>query len=86
MTARNLEPVVQRKDDDVWRAIVDNYGERAELESDEPEPVRHGPGAASRRPEPAASWDDPYPDPTGATDRFVPPTPATAPDARPPTG
>ncbi len=66
------------KDDDVWRAIVDNYGERAELDSDDGEPPEVEP--EPRRPnEPTASWDDPYPDSDWSTDRFVPPPPPPLP-------
>ena len=66
------------KDDDVWRAIVDNYGDRPELESEEAEPVETDP-EPRRAAEPAASWDDPYPDSDWSTDRFVPPTPPPLP-------
>jgi hypothetical protein len=42
---------VQRDDDDAWRAIVDNYGDRAELEPEDEAPVR--------APEPARpAYDD----------------------------
>ena len=67
------------KDDDVWQAIVDNYGERAGAR------VRGRRAAGDRRRsprravEPAASWDDPYPDSDWSTDRFVPPTSPAAP-------
>jgi len=70
---------VASKDDDVWRAIVDNYGERARLDEDEdPGP----PVEAIREPrpaEPSASWDDPFPDADWSTDRFVPPPPPPLP-------
>ncbi len=70
-----------KDDEDVWRAIVDNYGDRPELEPDEatrePEPVA-GPSA-----EPSAldepDWDDAYPDSDWTTDRFVPPPPPPLP-------
>lgn len=58
---------MQRDDDDAWRAIVDNYGDRVELDPAEELP------AAERR---APSYDepdddvDPWQDPD---DGFVPP-------------
>ena len=63
--------------DDVWRAIVENYGDRPELRQDDaPAPVERQeaePAAA------AASWDDQYVDADWATDRFVPPPPPPIP-------
>ncbi|MGZ5398619.1 MAG: hypothetical protein ACXWDM_01315 [Nocardioides sp.] len=60
------------KDDDAWRAIVENYGERPEVE-DERAP------AAEPVPEPTASTDDAS-DPTATEpERFVPPDPPPAP-------
>ncbi len=71
-------------DDEVWRAIVDNYGDRPDLDLDEPE---------------AAPTSEPLPDPTPAEDpydagwgeaqravheageRFVPPPPPPVPRA-----
>lgn len=72
------------KDDDAWRAIVDNYGDRAELAPDDlvDETTTSGTPRSRREPEPAASWDDPYPDSDWSTDRFVPPPPPPLP--RPP--
>jgi hypothetical protein len=73
---------VVSKDDDVWRAIVDNYGDRAELEADEVAPADAEAEAASERRrsiEPEASWDDAYPDSDWTSDRFVPPTPPPLP-------
>ncbi|MCD4534692.1 hypothetical protein LRP67_11420 [Nocardioides sp. cx-169] len=68
-------------DDDAWRAIVENYGDRADLD---PEPAPE-PAAAPEEPVAGeASWDDPYPDADWSSDRFVPPppppVPATTPD------
>lgn len=58
----------ERSEEDAWRSIVANYGERAELD-DEP--------AAVARPEPvAAPADDPDDD---VADRFVPPVPPPGP-------
>jgi len=63
--------------DDVWRAIVENYGDRPELTTDDlPEPVEPS------QPEPdmaAASWDDQFVDSDWTTDRFVPPPPPPIP-------
>ena len=60
------------KDDDAWRAIVENYGERPKAEdlpAPEPEP----------EPGPTASTYD-EPDPVADDhDRFVPPEPPPAP-------
>jgi hypothetical protein len=69
---------VVSKDDDVWRAIVDNYGERAELDADDVEPPETEP-EPRRASEPTTSWDDPYPDSDWSTDRFVPPPPPPLP-------
>ena len=66
------------KDDDVWRAIVDNYGDRPELEQNVEPPAEAEP-EPRRATEPAAGWDDPYPDSDWSTDRFVPPPPPPLP-------
>ena len=66
------------KDDDVWRAIVDNYGDRPELE-EKLEPPAEADPEPRRTVEPTASWDDPYPDSNWSTDRFVPPPPPPLP-------
>jgi hypothetical protein len=75
---------VGSKDDDAWRAIVDNYGER--VLDDEAEPSAR-PEPEHRRSiesdEPARSWDDVYVDSDWSTDRFVPPPPPPLPS--PPT-
>jgi hypothetical protein len=70
--------MVVSKDDDAWRAIVDNYGDRPDLGSEDIDP----PAEQSRpRPEPesAGSWDDAFPDSDWSTDRFVPPPPPPLP-------
>ncbi len=67
------------KDDDVWRAIIDNYGDRAEIEADEVEPSAEPAPESRRSIEPGATWDDPYVDSDWSTDRFVPPTPPPLP-------
>ena len=59
-----------RSEDEAWRSIVDNYGERPRLEEPAPEPPaepRH-----EQLPEPA-------PEPDDEDERFVPPTPPPAP-------
>ena len=68
-----------KDDDDAWRAIVDNYGDRPELEE---------PPATVVRPEPAPptapeerTWAEPDSDWT--TDRFVPPPPPPLPTTTP---
>jgi hypothetical protein len=77
---------VVSKDDDAWRAIVDNYGDRAELDPDDlppepaPEPQTHWTVEAP------SSWDDPYVDSDWTTDRFVPPPPPPLPTPTPDRG
>jgi len=81
VSARNLDIVVS-KDDDVWRAIVDNYGDRPDIEPDEVEAREADAEVAPERRrsiEPEASWDDPYPDSDWTSDRFVPPIPPPLP-------
>ena len=89
-------PAVPRDDDDAWRAIVDNYGDRVELDPDPaPEPADlAGSDEASRddvldpRGDPR-TWD---PSPADAADpdlgrdpddRFVPPAPPPVPTTTP---
>jgi hypothetical protein len=67
------------KDDDVWRAIIDNYGDRAEVEPEEAEPSVETRPESRRSIEPASSWDDDYVDSDWTTDRFVPPPPPPLP-------
>ncbi|GCD91752.1 hypothetical protein NLS1_37580 [Nocardioides sp. LS1] len=66
-------------DDDAWRAIVENYGDRPEIER-ETAPVE----------EPAAAWssyddedEEPAPDARQDEDRFVPPPPPPLPRTTP---
>ena len=68
-------------DDEAWRAIVENFGERADLD---PEPPPAVPEPVVRA-EPAveSGWDDPYPDADWSSDRFVPPTPPPVPTTTP---
>jgi len=68
---------VQRNDDDAWRAIIDNYGDRAELEIDEAAPEATAAPEPTPREQP--SWDDEYPDSDWDTDSFVPPEPPPLP-------
>lgn len=73
-------------DDDAWRAIVDNYGDRPEID-DPPAPPRREP--APEAPDPYArpeqveerTWDDP--DSDWESDRFVPPPPPPLPTTTP---
>ncbi|WP_323792166.1 hypothetical protein [Nocardioides sp.] len=80
-----------QNDDEAWRAIVDNYGDRADLD-DPPEAASQTPERQPRTSPPLA--DDPEPDdvhgweraseasaPTGweDEDRFVPPPPPPIP-------
>jgi hypothetical protein len=62
---------VSRQDDDAWRSIVENYGERAEIE---PAPPETEPETAYDGHE---SWDEPD------DDRFIPPPPPPLPHPTP---
>ncbi|WP_341928028.1 hypothetical protein [Nocardioides psychrotolerans] len=67
-------------EDDAWRAIVENFGERADPDPDPPsagrdEPLPDAPSPAG----PAPSWDEAYVDSDWSTDRFVPPPPPPVP-------
>ncbi|WP_309650033.1 hypothetical protein [Nocardioides sp.] len=76
-------------EDDAWRAIVENFGERADLDPDPQPETPPGTQQESRRepdPEPppvapraASSWDEEYVDSDWSTDRFVPPPPPPVP-------
>jgi hypothetical protein len=72
---------VVSKEDDAWRAIIDNYGDRPDLDEDTDPPVESAPEshAPEPAPEPVASWDDAFPDSDWSTDRFVPPPPPPLP-------
>ncbi|MEJ7834089.1 MAG: hypothetical protein WKF79_14320, partial [Nocardioides sp.] len=67
-------------EDDAWRAIVDNYGDRADIGPAEAKPEPE-PEPAEPTPPPAqqATWEDPYPDADWSQDRFVPPPPPPVP-------
>lgn len=65
------------RDDAAWQAIVDNYGDRAEIGPEQT--------AAPTRPEPEPSWEDDYDESEpldDPDDTFVPPP--TPPIPRPP--
>lgn len=64
-----------RDDDEAWRAIVDNYGERPEVE-DPPSPALAPDPAAVEPFDPTIEGLDARVDPA---DRFVPPPPPPAP-------
>ena len=82
--------MVQRDDDEAWRSIVDNYGDRAEVEADPPASDERTDESAedwttpdpAPAAEPVASWDDPYPDSDWSQDRFIPPPPPPLPHPR----
>jgi len=64
----------ERSEDEAWRSIVDNYGDRAELDEpgNQPEP--------RPEPQPVSAAATPDPDPLdGPEERFVPPVPPRAP-------
>ena len=66
----------ERSEDEAWRSIVDNYGERAALDEPAPQPADppEQPSPAAETPDPADpdAWDEPE-------ERFVPPVPPRAP-------
>jgi len=71
---------VVSKEDDAWRAIIDNYGDRADIEPEpDDEPAADDAPQRHRSIEPEATWDDAYPDSDWESDRFVPPTPPPLP-------
>lgn len=69
-----------QNDDEAWRAIVDNYGERADVEVDRDldggaaEPPAPTPPVAAER-----TWDEASIDSDWSQDRFVPPPPPPIP-------
>lgn len=72
-------------EDDAWRAIVENFGERADLDPD-PEPPqeqRPEPPPVAPRSDPAPraaqSWDEEHVDSDWSSERFVPPPPPPVP-------
>ena len=75
---------MQRDDDEAWRSIVDNYGERAEVEPDPPvtDAATDSWPRPPVAPEPAPTWDDDFPDSDWSEERFVPPPPPPLPRPR----
>ncbi len=65
-------------DDEAWRAIVENYGDRAEIEDRDPgsEPEALTPPPT---PSPSRSWEESGIDSDWSQDRFVPPPPPPVP-------
>lgn len=66
------------RDDAAWRAIVDNYGDRAELGPEHPAAPE-----PSERPAPEATWDD-DPDEDDAAPRLEDPDDSYVPPPAPP--
>lgn len=67
-------------DDDAWRAIVENYGDRPDIGPEEKQPdPEPDPQPVQPTPEPRTGWEDPYPDSDWSQDRFVPPPPPPIP-------
>jgi hypothetical protein len=72
---------VQRdNEDEAWRAIVENFGDRADLD---PEPPPEPPAVREEPVTTESGWDDPYPDADWSSDRFVPPPPPPIPRTTP---
>ncbi len=71
-----------QRDDEAWRAIVDNYGDRAELDPEDDGaddvPARPDPRRDETPPE-LRTWDEDSVDSDWTTDRFVPPPPPPVP-------
>jgi hypothetical protein len=75
---------VQRdNEDEAWRAIVENFGERADLD---PEPAPEPVVTPEEPAETGAGWEEPYPDADWSSDRFVPPPPPPLPPPTPDRG
>jgi hypothetical protein len=74
--------MVHRDDDEAWRSIVDNYGERAEVEPDPPVSDEGTDAWSGPATEPPRSRDQPFPDSDWSEDRFVPPPPPPLPRPR----
>ena len=72
-------------DDEAWRAIVDNYGDRANLEGDrdvddpELETSSESGWVDPPEPTPERTWDEESIDSDWSQDRFVPPPPPPVP-------
>jgi len=65
---------VHRDDDAAWRAIVDNYGDRADLGPESTDSGPGEPGLVDHHDEVAPEREEPVDD-----DRFVPPAPPPVP-------
>ena len=74
--------MVQRDDDEAWRSIVDNYGERAEVEPDPPVSDVGADEWSRPAPEPEADWAETSADSDWSEERFVPPPPPPLPRPR----
>lgn len=73
---------VAKEDDDAWQAIIDNYGDRPEMEPDaDPTPPRREPEPEPVPDELQVGWEDP--DSDWESDRFVPPPPPPLPSTTP---
>lgn len=71
-----------KDDEDAWQAIIDNYGDRPDIEPDVvAAPRRRDPEPDPEPDEAQAGWDDP--DSDWDTDRFVPPAPPPIPTTTP---
>lgn len=78
-----------QNDDDVWRAIIDNYGDRADLEdqagsatdaaAQSTEPTPEDLPGTGQPPAEQPAWADAFPDSGWEEDRFVPPPPPPLP-------
>lgn len=74
-------------DDEAWRAIVDNFGERADLDGDrdlddpDPQPAAEPVGSVAPPPSPASArtCDEDSIDSDWSQDRFIPPPPPPVP-------
>ena len=84
-----------KDDDEAWRAIVDNYGDRVLDEGADPAPEvgytsepwpAEGDEQAPEETTVAYTWDSPFPDGDWNSDRFVPPPPPPLPTPTPDRG
>jgi hypothetical protein len=71
----------ERRTDDAWRSIVENYGERADLDGDAPEPAVQR--AVERSDVVIPDVVEPAPVAEPAEERFVPPPPPPLPRPEP---
>lgn len=74
----------ERRTDDAWRSIVENYGERADLDGEAPDaPEREGLRAVERSDVVIPDIVEPEPAAEPAEERFVPPPPPPLPRPEP---